>query len=582
MPSRSKQQQKFMGMAHALKKGEMKPSDASPELKKVAKSMSDKDVKDFASTSHKGLPKKVKQEILHKLKEYASKMGTNTFGGGRDKDINESIVTEARYNKKYTLKTREVITLEVDRRGLTYGSLNITAYDKDNNKIGAAYFNSDETNNPKILSSTDTSVKPDWRRKGVATAIYNFAKTFGYKIVNSTNQTSDGNKFTKSVKEYASKMGRDHLGGDDYTSKKKGGLRDFDGYDNVDYNKNMPMDEVSSSDAYKISRMLGTAQQSTQDFIEDNKIDVKKLESYIKKLSPSKKSIIKDIINGSTDKRLSTIKKGLVKQVKESLDEACWKGYKEVGGKIKNGKQVPNCVPVSESMMSTLDLMRKDSKNIRDFIKKVLSDKDFRDMKGDKDFIKYLGSMYEGVTEGGIPQNWMQGRTSDYHTKLRGKDREYDDTNFDKENSGQEDLEESTDSLEYLKLLNKAFSTMPGSPKQKAIIKKINVIRKSSGEKPLKEYGQRLDLSYLEDEEARLDGTPKPKDAIDTDLDEQTLNELGIFPIGAFLQDLIPSSIMKTTTPKDKERLKATIKDLIFTLNRFWKQHNIPYRVREK
>ena len=32
-------------------------------------------------------------------------------------------------------------------------------------------------------------------------------------------------------------MGRDHLGGDDYTSKRKGGLRDFDGYDNVDYNK---------------------------------------------------------------------------------------------------------------------------------------------------------------------------------------------------------------------------------------------------------------------------------------------------------------------------------------------------------
>lgn len=27
------------------------------------------------------------------------------------------------------------------------------------------------------------------------------------------------------------------------------------------------------------------------------------------------------------------------------LDEECWKGYKQVGGKIKNGKQVPNCVP---------------------------------------------------------------------------------------------------------------------------------------------------------------------------------------------------------------------------------------------
>lgn len=25
--------------------------------------------------------------------------------------------------------------------------------------------------------------------------------------------------------------------------------------------------------------------------------------------------------------------------------EACWSGYKQVGTKMKNGKQVPNCVP---------------------------------------------------------------------------------------------------------------------------------------------------------------------------------------------------------------------------------------------
>ena len=31
------------------------------------------------------------------------------------------------------------------------------------------------------------------------------------------------------------------------------------------------------------------------------------------------------------------------------LDEKCWDGYKQVGSKKKNGKMVPNCVPVSES-----------------------------------------------------------------------------------------------------------------------------------------------------------------------------------------------------------------------------------------
>ena len=66
---------------------------------------------------------------------------------------------------------------------------------------------------------------------------------------------------------------------------------------------------------------------------------------------------------------------------------------------------------------------------------------------------------------------------------------------------------------------------MPGSQKQKAIIRKLNQVRKAGGMRPLKEtsiieYGQRLDLSFIEDEDARLDGTPEPKDAINRDIDE--------------------------------------------------------------
>jgi len=43
-----------MGMVYAYKKGRMK--DASDEVKKIAKGMSLKDAKKFASTKHKGLP----------------------------------------------------------------------------------------------------------------------------------------------------------------------------------------------------------------------------------------------------------------------------------------------------------------------------------------------------------------------------------------------------------------------------------------------------------------------------------------------------------------------------------------------
>ena len=54
--AKSKAQQRFMGMVHAVHKGE-KP--ASPEIAKVAKSMKKKDADDFASTKHKGLPNHV-------------------------------------------------------------------------------------------------------------------------------------------------------------------------------------------------------------------------------------------------------------------------------------------------------------------------------------------------------------------------------------------------------------------------------------------------------------------------------------------------------------------------------------------
>ena len=38
------------------------------------------------------------------------------------------------------------------------------------------------------------------------------------------------------------------------------------------------------------------------------------------------------------------------------LDEACWDGYKQVGMKDKGGRQVPNCVPVSEDIDSDDDV----------------------------------------------------------------------------------------------------------------------------------------------------------------------------------------------------------------------------------
>ena len=52
---------------------------------------------------------------------------------------------------------------------------------------------------------------------------------------------------------------------------------------------------------------------------------------------------------------------------------------------------------ITEGMFSAIDQIRQDSKDVRDFVKKVFADREFKKMSNDKDFIKYLKSIYEGT-----------------------------------------------------------------------------------------------------------------------------------------------------------------------------------------
>jgi hypothetical protein len=76
MPAQSKAQQRFMGMVHAVQKGDMEAP--SKEVEKAADSMSKKDAKDYASTSHKGLPNKKENMKITKerLKELVKEVMT--------------------------------------------------------------------------------------------------------------------------------------------------------------------------------------------------------------------------------------------------------------------------------------------------------------------------------------------------------------------------------------------------------------------------------------------------------------------------------------------------------------------------
>jgi len=78
---------------------------------------------------------------------------------------------------------------------------------------------------------------------------------------------------------------------------------------------------------------------------------------------------------------------------KSKLKDACWDGYKAVGFKKKNGKKVPNCVPIekSESVDRELKILSEDEIILEAEYKgkKVELNKPFRTPDGPKKFAVY-------------------------------------------------------------------------------------------------------------------------------------------------------------------------------------------------
>ena len=57
------------------------------------------------------------------------------------------------------------------------------------------------------------------------------------------------------------------------------------------------------------------------------------------------------------------------RDIREKKDGPCWPGYKQVGTKMKNGKEVPNCVPIDEVKEESEDEQHKLVKGIEVILK---------------------------------------------------------------------------------------------------------------------------------------------------------------------------------------------------------------------
>tara|TARA_Y100000768_G_scaffold323493_1_gene259988 strand:- start:3490 stop:4581 length:1092 start_codon:yes stop_codon:yes gene_type:complete len=127
MPSVSKQQQKFMGIVRAIQKGDEPASKFSKAAQDAAKDMSKSDVKKFAKTKHKGLPRKVKQELLDRLKKEYAFYHTGTFArkrkhdddnnlGRKKKNSGQPDLEENKFAKKPEVNPKQLLKIQNDVR----------------------------------------------------------------------------------------------------------------------------------------------------------------------------------------------------------------------------------------------------------------------------------------------------------------------------------------------------------------------------------------------------------------------------------------------------------------------------------
>jgi hypothetical protein len=137
MPAQSKAQQRFMGMVHAVQKGDMEAP--SKEVEKAADSMTKKDAKDYASTSHKGLPNK--KESMKITKE-------------RLKELVKEVMTEESEYQTFFQKA-------LDKAGKGINDMNDDEKKAFFNKVDSAWNGKGEKNEGNAFGAAVSNAKQD-------------------------------------------------------------------------------------------------------------------------------------------------------------------------------------------------------------------------------------------------------------------------------------------------------------------------------------------------------------------------------------------------------------------------------------
>ena len=155
-----------------------------------------------------------------------------------------------------------------------------------------------------------------------------------------------------------------------------------DDYDIVsDYIEDMYDLEMTGSSKKETSKVKTQLLKHLQNTVNEgnDQLEMMKLLSKAMKAMPGspKQKKIKQELNKLR------IKNGLEPIPESVLEEACWKGYKQVGGKKKGGKMVPNCVPINEIPMADLQKIDTFADKKLNPMDVVITDKHFFDRLND-------------------------------------------------------------------------------------------------------------------------------------------------------------------------------------------------------
>ncbi len=638
MPSVSKQQQKFMGIVRAIQKGDAPASKFSKSARDAAKDMSKSDVKKFAKTKHKGLPKKVKQELLDRLKKEYAFYHTGVTSRKRKHDDDNNLGRKKKHSGQPDLEERLYVPSKFDKA------------------LDRLKFNQFTPNNIKRLAK---KFKVDYKDA------VEFIKQ--NKVINVANKPTmaegmvkpkRGHEFFQLTKDVELDYISGHSGiglkvpgvmlhnvVSQFKGKKGAYIIDYFGrHFYVDMKKRQQMDILPIGNKYQ-KKLRWNSNYKTVDMAPDYS-DWKNFKKPIKEnvvknhdgkaapygsgyekvdekldidmLRPHQKSMLATLFNQFGKRRGYTAqnigKKASEQEIKDILKRSkpfikktssqykqefrdllhALKGFREgVNEDMDVGHQddEPN-------MLKSTVLKIKESAEL--LLQKL--DK-YDDMDGEVDFPNWWQSKII------LSKDYIQ-KAADY---LDGEEKtsETMDRNFRTYDNDEGDDEGPVDEgpmdrifggIPYKKQGKTSFTTVgiPDSVKNK-IIKRakkagkiakpnmkggitifegmfstIDQIRRDS--KNVRDFVKNV---FADRDFKRMKNDKEFIKYLKSIYEGKSINEVGVFPISNYIKGMIPSNKLTIMNDRDRERVKTLVKDLVFTLNDFWKSHKIPFRVRE-